>query len=390
MGFRTLAFLLLTLSVGATAQSRGTGGGKPSVPTTPSTTNPSNVPSPPRLDTNRSFFLSGKVRADDGTPLTDAPTIQSLCKGRIRTEAYTDSKGNFSFEVSRLKERELGGVVGDAIDSSSSLDSRASQGSIINEWKDCELQALLPGFTSQVVELASRMQDFGNIDVGTIVLHRLQQVEGFTISATSAGAPSKAKKDYEKGREFQKQQKWDAALEKFGKAVELYPQYAVAWVEMGRVQEQKKDPSSARQSFHRAVSADPKFITPYQELAQLAFHDQQWQELLETTTEILRLNPVNFPQHWFLNATANYYLQHYDAAEQSAIKGIQVDREHRVPQLEQVLGVVLAKKHDYHGALDHIRKYLALAPNAADAEVAQKQAQELERLSAQAQSKQPN
>ena len=390
MRLRTLALLLLSLSVAAIAQSRGTGGGKPPVPTTPSTGNPSSIPSTPRLDTNRSFFLSGKVRADDGTPLTDAPTIQSLCKGRIRTEAYTDSKGNFSFEVSRLKERELGGVVRDAIDSSSSLDSRGSQGNIINEWKNCELQAVLPGFTSQVVELASRMQDFGNIDVGTIVLHRLQQVEGFTISATSAGAPSKAKKDYEKGREFQKQQKWDAALEKFGKAVELYPQYAVAWLEMGRVQEQKKDPASARQSFHHAVSADTKFITPYQELAQLAFHDQQWQELLETTTEILRLNPVNFPQHWFLNATANYYLQHYDAAEQSAIKGIQVDREHRVPQLEQVLGVVLAKKHDYHGALDHIRKYLALAPNAADAEVAQKQAQELERLSAQAQSKQPN
>ena len=390
MGFRTLAFLLLTLSVGATAQSRGTGGGKPSVPTTPSTTNPSSVPSPPRLDTNRSFFLSGKVRADDGTPLTDAPSIQSLCKGRIRTEAYTDSKGNFSFEVSRLKERELGGVVGDASTSSSSLDSRGSQGNIVDEWKDCELQAVLPGFTSQLVELASRMQDFGNIDVGTIVLHRLEQVEGFTISATTAGAPSKAKKDYDKGRELQKQQKWDAALEKFGKAVELYPQYAVAWLEMGRVQEQEKDPVAARQSFQHAISADPKFITPYQELAQLAFRDKQWQELLDTTTEILRLNPVNFPQHWFLNATANYYLQRYDAAEQSAIKGIQVDSERRVPQLEQVLGVVLAKKHDYHGALDHIRKYLALAPNAADAEVAQKQAQELERLSAQVQNKQPN
>ena len=390
MGFRTLAFLLLTLSAGATAQSRGPGSGKPSVPTNPSTTNPSNVPSPPRLDTNRSFFLSGKVRADDGTPLTDAPSIQSLCKGRIRTEAYTDSKGNFSFEVSRLKERELGGVVGDASTSSSSLDSRGSQGNIADQWKDCELQAVLPGFTSQLVELASRIQDFGNIDVGTIVLHRLEQVEGFTISATTAGAPSKAKKDYDKGRELQKQQKWDAALEKFGKAVELYPQYAVAWLEMGRVQEQEKDPVAARQSFQHAISADSKFITPYQELAQLAFRDKQWQELLDTTTEILRLNPVNFPQHWFLNATANYYLQRYDAAEQSAIKGIQVDSERRVPQLEQVLGVVLAKKQDYHGALDHIRKYLALAPNAADAEVAQKQAQELERLSAQVQDKQPN
>jgi regulator of sirC expression with transglutaminase-like and TPR domain len=42
----------------------------------------------------------------------------------------------------------------------------------------------------------------------------------------------------------------------------------------------------------------------------------------------------------------------------------------------------LAQKHDYSGALEHMQNYLRLSPHAADVETAQKQAEDLERLSA--------
>ncbi|HET7440754.1 MAG TPA: hypothetical protein VFJ47_05575, partial [Terriglobales bacterium] len=113
----------------------------------------------------------------------------------------------------------------------------------------------------------------------------------------------------------------------------------------------------------------------------------QWQEVVDTTAEALRLNPVSFPQDWLLNASAHFYLKHLDVAEQSALKGIQVDTQHQAPQLEHLLGVILIQKNDYRGALEHIRKYLALAPNAGDAATAQKQAQELEKMTARADAK---
>jgi tetratricopeptide (TPR) repeat protein len=341
------------------------------------------------METSRFYFLSGKVRIDDGTQLTDQPAIQSNCRGRIRTEAYTDSKGAFSFQIGNAREREMGGGLAQAGDSSPMQhDMGGMQRDLASQWRDCELQAVLAGFTSQVVQVAPHLQDFGNVDVGTIVLHRLEHVEGFTLSSTTAAAPAKAKKEYEKGRELEKRQKWDEAFGKFQKAVELYPKYAVAWLEMGRAQKQKGDPSGARQSFHQASTADPKFISPYRELADLAIADRNWQELLESTEEILQLNPVSFPQYWFLNASANYYLQRLDAAEQGALRGLQLDTQHRIPKLEYLLGGILAQKNDYRGALEHIRQYLVLAPNASDAEVARKQVEQLERVSAQIQNKQ--
>jgi tetratricopeptide (TPR) repeat protein len=390
-----LLILLFSLALGLSAQSSGGGGKKTSTPASiPS--NPRNVPSLPRSDTTpRSFFLSGKVMVDDGTLLTDSVIIQSICEGRTRTEGYTDSKGRFSFEINSLKESgALGGnAQAQAMDSSQPglgrdpsetgfEQPRFGSDRLGSYWRECELQAVLPGFTSQVVQMAAKLNDFGTTDVGTIVLHRLEQVEGLTISVTSARAPSKAKKEYEKGREFEKKQKWDAALQSFQQAVEVYPEYAIAWFELGRVEVQKGEPAAARQSFHKAVSADPKFVSPYQELAQLAARERQWQEVVDITDALLELNPVNFPGDWLLNAAGNFYLQHLEAAEKSARRGLELDGQHQIPKLEYLLGVILAQKHDYAGALEHVRNYLRLAPGAADAGTAQKQAEELERLSA--------
>ncbi len=106
-----LFVLSLTLALSAQTHRPPSSGNAPSVPRVP---NPdTSTPAP------RSFFLYGKVTVDDGTPLTDPAMIQSNCKGRIRTEGYTDRKGGFSLEISNMRQRALGGM-DQAIDSAPS------------------------------------------------------------------------------------------------------------------------------------------------------------------------------------------------------------------------------------------------------------------------------
>jgi len=373
-----LLFLALTLTISSFAQGRpGSGGGKtpgPTVRSTPSTSLPRENPQ----NLGR-VFLSGKVVLDDGTPLTESATIQTICKGQRRNETYTDSHGNFSFEFGDRRPGTSGVGIGDAETSwSDSTGSRQNQ----RDWHDCELQAMLPGYSSEVLELASKVSMSETADLGRIALHRLGEVQGFTVSSTSAQAPSGARKAFEKGRDQEKKQKWEDAQRSFEKAVQLYPKYAVAWFELGRAKIQQSDEAGAREAFNQALGADSKFVSPYQGLAELAMRRKDWPEVAKTTDQILALNPVNFPHDWLLNSVANYSLGNFEAAEQSARRGLKIDPSHQVPRLEYMLGMTLIHKASYKEAEEHMQQFLHIATQTGDVEEAQKQLGEIARLSA--------
>ena len=369
--------LVLTLSTFALAQSRP-GAGSSKTPT------PSRPPQPPQLGApvRGTIFLSGRVVVDDGSELTEPVAIQTICRGQKRTVTHSDFHGGFSFE--------LGGQnpmsdVGDLSDADSSFsDTMTSRRRGQRDYRECELQAVLPGFSSELIQLSSKISDFGSSDIGRLTLHRLAHVEGFTISVTSAQAPGGARKAFDKGREQEKKSQWDKAHESFAKAVELYPQYAVAWFELGRVQLQQKNMTGARQSFEQARAADPKYVSPYHALAQLGASEKRWADVLEITDKLLRLNPVDFPEAWLWNSVGNYSGQNFEAAENSARQGIKVDESHRAPKLEYVLGMLLLRKQDYAGASQHMQQYLSLATQPADLDEARKQLAEIERHSSSA------
>jgi tetratricopeptide (TPR) repeat protein len=369
------AVLALTFSLFASAQTRpGSGGGSKSPGTRTS----------PQLGTQvrGSLFLSGRVVLDDGSQLTEPVAIQTICRGQKRTETYSDSRGSFSFELGN--QNSFSGAAGLTDAETSLSDVLSSKRGNQRDLRDCELQAALPGFSSELIQLSSKISDFESSDVGRVVLHRLANVEGLTISVTSARAPAPASKAFDKGRAQGRKNHWDKAQESFEKAVELYPQYAVAWFELGRAQEKNNNAIGARESFGKALAADPKYVSPYQALAQLGASEKRWADVVEITNKLLRLNPVDFPDAWLLNAVGNYLGQNFEVAEKSARQGIKVDEAHRTPKLEYLLGMLLLRKQDYPGASQHMQQYLSLAKQPAELEEAQKQLAEITRLSAMA------
>ncbi|HEX4595140.1 MAG TPA: tetratricopeptide repeat protein [Bryobacteraceae bacterium] len=393
----------LALSVGLFAQAgrpSGPGAGA-GTPTAPSPTNPTrpgvgtqpgntpgNYPTPDIMQ--RPLFFTGKVMMEDGTPPSDSVTIQLVCRGTPRSVAFTDSKGNFSVDLNnRINDASLmdasqpagGGFGGPFGGSSGSRMGAQGNSSGMNErdLMGCDMQAALAGFTSEQIHLGTR-HGLDNPDVGTILLHRLANVEGLTISATSALAPKDAKKAFEKGREVARKQKWDEAEKDFQKAVDLYPKYAAAWFQLGLVQQEKKNDEGARKSYAQALAADSKFVSPYQQLAMLAAREQKWQEVIDDTDRLLRLNPVDFPQAWLFNSLGNYYLKNLAVAEKSAREGISRDAAHHYATMNHVLGVILAQKQDYAGAAEQLRDYIHFAPNATDIDQVKQQLAEIDKV----------
>jgi TolA-binding protein len=377
------AFLTLTLTLFASAQGTKSPGRSPSTPTTTNTTNgPLRQPNMSLPDTTfgRRAFISGKVVLDDGSRISESATIQTICRGHRQTVAHTDSRGGFSFEFGDKASAAMAGI-SEADTDSSWNPSGASRGNM-RDWRDCELLAELPGFTSQSIDLSSKMTTFETTDIGRLVLHRMGQVEGLTISATSAMAPKEAQKAFEKGRDKAVKQKWDEAQPFFEKAVQIFPRYAVAWFELGNIQLRKNQFEPARNSFEQSIAADSKYANPYRGLAELETQQKQWEPLVKVTDQLLALNPVSFPDAWFRNALGHYYLRDFGAAEKSARQGMKIDDNHQLPKLEYLLGVILMQKHDYQEATVHIQNYLHVATQPSDIEDAQKQLAEITRLSA--------
>ena len=372
--------LVFTLFISASAQTRpGTGPSKPPTPSTP--------PQPPSLGApvRGSIFLSGRVVLDDGSELTEPVAIQTICKGQKRTVAHSDFHGGFSFELgSQSPVADIAGMTDAETDTSWSDTMSSQRRSSQRDYRECELQAVLPGFSSELIQLSSKISDFGSSDIGRVSLHRLAHVDGLTISVTSALAPGAARKAFEKGREQERKSQWDKARESFEKAVQLYPQYAVAWYELGRVQLQDKNMTGARQAFDQARAADPKYVSPYNALAQVAASEKRWPDVVEITDQLLKLNPVDFPEAWLWNSVGNYVGQNFEAAENSARQGIKLDETHRIPKLEYLLGMLLMRKQDYAGASQHMRQYLSLVTQPAELDEARKQLAEIERHSSSA------
>lgn len=336
---------------------------------------------------SQNLYLSGKVMLDDGSPPPEPVTIERVCNGNPRAQAYTDHKGRFSFQVGQTaavlqdaSEESLGDPGGSRhtppgiVTGTAAMQAPPPEARMAN----CDLRAVLPGFRSDVVSLAGRrLMDDPN--VGTIILHRLGNVEGAAVSLTSLQAPKNARKAYDRAGQLLRKNKLPEAAQEYQKALEIYPKYAAAWYELGTIQQMNGEIAKARQSFAEAMAADTKFVSPYLPLIELAAKDENWAELADVTGRLLKLDPVDYPMAYFYHATATLNLGQMDAAERSARAGEKLDTQHRSPKLEQVLAVILARKKDYAGAVEHLRSYLLFAPDATDVPRMKIELAELER-----------
>jgi tetratricopeptide (TPR) repeat protein len=360
----------------------GAGGvGSTSSPSAPSSPTYGNDMPGSLSSRTRPILLTGKVVLNDGTSPGEPVRIERVCNGagRPHAEGFTDSKGRFTITLGQ--ERDAMPDASEAQTRTDQIGSNQTGGIRTSDLMSCELRALLPGFRSDTVSLAMHRY-LDNPDVGTIVLHRLSNVEGLTTSATSALAPKDARKAYEKGLEDVKKNKGEEAQKEFEKAVGAYPKYAAAWFQLGLLDEQHDHAEEARKAYAQSIAADSKYINPYERLYIMDTKDKNWKDAAETSDRVMHLNPYDFPGAYYFNAIANFELGNLDVAEKSAREAAKLDTTHQNPRTNYVLGVILARKGDSKSAAEYLRAYLQAAPDAPDAEAARQQLGQLEKSAA--------
>ena len=153
---------------------------------------------------------------------------------------------------------------------------------------------------------------------------------------------SRARKAYGKGVNAMNDEKWAAAQKNLEKAVEIDPNYAQAWSDLGEVLERQSMPTEARAALEKAVQTDPKYIKPYIQLARLDMVEKHPEDAITIAGKAVAMNPQEFPELYFVYAAANFNLKHMDVAETSARRATELDSAHEIPRAELLLGSVLS------------------------------------------------
>jgi len=306
--------------------------------------------------------LLGKL-ALEGEPLPWQPMLVSVdCKGSVVNSTQTDLQGRFVITFTPTH--------------STPEKPSDAQRQMETQYEGCVVRGAVAGFRSTALTITVRnLRDDPNL--GTITLSPEDRGGGTELSSTTKAAPSNAMKAFEKARADWLDQNADAAEKNLKKAVQLYSGFAQAWLQLGKLQE-KADAQAARDSFSKALAADPKFVLPYEQLAGLAVVGEKWQEALDNTNHGLELDPAGTPQLLYYDALAKFQLGKTEESKVSATKAIAIDPRHSVPNTEQLLAVILARQADYAGAVQHLKNCLTYLPAGPQADLVKQQIAQLE------------
>ena len=314
--------------------------------------NTRSAPSSVRLQ-DYSITITGRVQTESG-PIPELVSVGFSKNGQILQRVFTDKEGNFSFQIGDEKAQTL-----DAETSSARARSLGRSGGYVRTLVGGgEIRISVPGY-HPINELYRGSLEFtGANKAGLITLRRINGVIGNSFSATSFKAPSKAQKEYFKASKLRQRRKLAPAESSLLKAVKIYPQYAAAWNQLGRIYMEKNQPEKALEAYSEAVKIDSNYTLPYLGRLQIEIGTGKYAPALQTSDTLLGLDSTMGSAH-FYKALSLYSLGQHEEATTSAQAA--VDSPHKPPIMAHfLLGALMGNKGDYPKAIEHLRLYLAV------------------------------
>ena len=205
--------------------------------------------------------VRGRVITDDGMPLPASTQLELRCGTTTQQAVEVDSEGWFEF-------------------------------SSLSDSLGCSAVIAAVGYRTVGIELTALP---ANPLIPALVLHRLGKNHGESISVSHLVASAAATRHFHAAMrelELGVQGELDRALSHLRRAIEVYPGYAQAWFEIGRLHLALGDASSALEAFRQSVQADPWFVSPYEPLMLLSESSGDMDGAVTACTSLRQINPA--------------------------------------------------------------------------------------------------
>ena len=201
---------------------------------------------------------------------------------------------------------------------------------------------------------------------------------GGLVDATELRVPKNARKEYDKGLQDFRDNKFDKAEKHFIKAVNEYPKLSSAWNNLGTIQARRNNFSLASDCFHRALEENPNNTAAARNLTLLLIGQSQSKEAEKIMRHAIALEP-NQSESLTLLAYAELMNGKFDEAITTARK-VHTGPKHINSLCHLVAARALEAKKDNAAAIEEYKLFLEEVPNAPQVKIAQ---QALARLQSQ-------
>jgi len=190
------------------------------------------------------------------------------------------------------------------------------------------------------------------------------------VSALDLNVPGSARKEFEKGAQAMQDGDTPNAMKHLLKAVDIYPQYALAYNHLGVLYMQAGQPDKGRAAFEKAVELNDHYPSALLNLAKLRFQDRKMADVEMLLRKAVAVDAAN-PESLALLSDAEIVNGHLDDALAN------VTKLHTLPHpqfaaIHVVAGDALVKANRPDEALVQYNLFLQEAPGSQAADHARK------------------
>jgi tetratricopeptide (TPR) repeat protein len=186
-----------------------------------------------------------------------------------------------------------------------------------------------------------------------------------TVSAAGLKIPGKAQKELDKGTTALADGKLDVAKDHFQKAIESYPQFEVAYNNLGVVLMKQGDTAGGKQAFEKALSINDKYAGALVNLAKIKTQEKDYGAAMTMLKSSLSIEPLN-PEALSNLCRTGIMAQQYQAVIDAA-KTVHGVPQHEVdPICHYAAGLAYRNLHQTQEAIDEYILYVKEANTSSD------------------------
>jgi len=153
---------------------------------------------------------------------------------------------------------------------------------------------------------------------------------------------------------------YQGAIDDYTQAIRIAPNYALAYYNRGNAKYKLQDYQGAVDDYTEAININPNYSVAYNDRGFVKYKLKDYQGAIDDYTQAIRIAP-NYALAYYNRGNAKYELQDYQGAINDYTQAINISPNYNAAYYKR--GNAKYKLQDYQGAVDDYTQAIRIAPN---------------------------